>query len=42
MKYVDRFPPKKQEKVEGGYTSPMPAEIIDIRVNVGDEVKEGK
>lgn len=42
VKYVDRFPPKKQEKVEGGYTSPMPAEIIDIRVNVGDEVKEGQ
>lgn len=42
VKYVYRFPPKKQEKVEGGYTSPMPAEIIDIRVNIGDEVKEGQ
>ncbi len=42
VKYIDRFPPKKQEKVEDGYTSPMPAEIIDIRVTIGDEVKEGQ
>ena len=34
----DRFPSKATQKVEGGYEAPMPSQIIDILVELGQEV----
>ena len=36
----DRFPAKEQLKVEGGYEAPMPSQIVEILVNVGQAVKQ--
>lgn len=35
----DRFPSKLADKVEGGYESPMPSQIIQVLVEAGQEVK---
>lgn len=37
----DRFPSKTTDKVEGGYESPMPSQIIKVLVEAGQEVKTG-
>lgn len=39
--YVNRFPEKNKEKASGGYRSPMPAEIISVKVKNGQAVKKG-
>lgn len=36
----DRFPVKEKEKVNGGYESPIPSQIIKLHVTNGDKVKE--
>ncbi len=38
---LDRFPIKEKEKVNGGYESPIPSQIIKIHVAKGDKVKQG-
>jgi len=37
-----KLPAKEKEAVKGGYTSPMPASVIKVLVNVGDRVKNGQ
>ena len=37
-----RFPDKKTKKVEGGYETPMPAQVMKVLVEVGQEVKAGE
>ncbi len=37
-----RFPAFEAEKIEGGYESPMPSQIIKILVEPGQEVKSGE
>jgi len=37
----DRFPAKEVEKVQGGYESPMPSQIIKVLVKEGQEVSSG-
>lgn len=41
LQYVGRFPEKNKEKQSGGYRSPMPAEIISVKVTNGQAVKKG-
>jgi len=38
---LDRLPEKEQEKIKGGYISPMPSQIIKLLVKVGDKVNAG-
>jgi len=37
----DRFPIKEKEKVNGGYEAPIPSQIVKIKVEVGDKIKQG-
>ncbi|HEY0261492.1 MAG TPA: acetyl-CoA carboxylase biotin carboxyl carrier protein subunit, partial [Chitinophagales bacterium] len=41
LNYINRFPEKNKEKASGGYRSPMPAEVISVKVKNGQEVKKG-
>lgn len=38
---LPRFPMPKEEKIIGGYQSPMPGQVIKVLVNGGDIVQEG-
>ena len=38
---LDRLPEKEQEKIKGGYTSPMPSQIVKVLVKTGDKVNAG-
>jgi 3-methylcrotonyl-CoA carboxylase alpha subunit len=37
-----KLPAKEKEVVKGGYVSPMPASVIKVLVNAGDNVKNGQ
>lgn len=37
----DRFPKKEKEKVNGGYESPIPSQVVKVHIAPGDKVKEG-
>ncbi len=41
LAYISRFPEKNKEKQSGGYRSPMPAEVISVKVSNGQAVKKG-
>jgi acetyl/propionyl-CoA carboxylase alpha subunit len=41
IQLAERYPSRKQEKVKGGYESPMPGEILKILVSTGQKVEEG-
>jgi len=41
LKEKDRFPIKEKEKVQGGYESPIPSQVVKIHINQGDKIKEG-
>ncbi|MEB3347317.1 acetyl-CoA carboxylase biotin carboxylase subunit [Aquimarina gracilis] len=43
LKFIqqDRFPIKEKEKVNGGYESPIPSQVVKINIEPGDKVKEG-
>lgn len=36
-----RFPEVEKERIKGGYEAPMPGEILNVLVKVGQKVKEG-
>ena len=38
---VPRFVVPGLEMVKGGYTAPMPGQVIEVKVNVGDKVNKG-
>ncbi|MCB0503201.1 MAG: acetyl-CoA carboxylase biotin carboxylase subunit [Bacteroidetes bacterium] len=42
LQQKDRFPEKAVEKVKGGYTAPMPSQIIQVLVKEGQAVKAGE
>lgn len=39
---VDRFPTLESSAIAGGYTAPMPSEVLAIQVNIGDVVEVGQ
>ncbi len=41
LKLNPRFPEAATEKVKGGYTAPMPGEVVKVLVQPGDKVKSG-
>ncbi|MEO1652311.1 MAG: biotin carboxylase N-terminal domain-containing protein [Bacteroidota bacterium] len=41
LKLQDRFPQKEVEKIKGGYEAPMPSQVIQILVEVGQQIKAG-
>ena len=41
LNLIDRLPQKEQEKMKGGYISPMPSQIVKLLVKVGDKVNTG-
>ncbi len=38
---MSRFPDKDKEAIKGGYMAPMPAQVIKVMVEPGNEVKSG-
>ncbi|MDH7447450.1 acetyl/propionyl/methylcrotonyl-CoA carboxylase subunit alpha [Aquimarina sp. 2201CG14-23] len=37
----DRFPAKEKEKVNGGYESPIPSQIVKIHIATGEQITKG-
>jgi acetyl-CoA carboxylase biotin carboxylase subunit len=37
----ERFPPKQAERVQGGYTAPIPSQVVKVLVTKGQPVKPG-
>jgi acetyl-CoA carboxylase biotin carboxylase subunit len=42
LQLAERFPFAEKEKVKGGYTSPMPANVIKVLVAIAQQVKSGQ
>ncbi len=42
LSLIDRLPSKKVDMQKGAYLSPMPAQIIDVLVHTGQEIRQGQ